>query len=150
MCRLCVCVCERAPSSMALQPTVPAGVVVPGQTAGPLWLTDLCGGCNGETCCVGCCCPCCMVGANAKMVQTGVLVDPCSGTGPECCIHGMLGGFIQGVAIFIMGPLAALIHLGSCYACGIRSQLRTKVRRRRVPRHTLPPHPGRVLIWAGG
>lgn len=120
----------------SLQPvtTVPAGVVVtqpaalvPGQTAGPLWLTDLCGGCNGETCCAACCCPCCMVGANAKMLRTGVIVDPCcGGSGPECVIHGMLGGLIQGVAIFGLGPLAALIHFGSCYACGIRSQLRTK------------------------
>jgi len=73
---------------------------------------DLFGGCSGAACCPGCCCPCCVVGANDKMVKTGDIYGPMDGCGGVCIGHALIGGCIQGVAIFFLGPLAGLVHAG--------------------------------------
>ncbi|EOD26383.1 hypothetical protein EMIHUDRAFT_205393 [Emiliania huxleyi CCMP1516] len=91
-----------------------------------VWKVDLCGGCCKSAGCAGCCCPCCVVGANAKMIQTGKVVQVCDGGGGLCCLHAAVGGTIQGVAIFVLGPLAGLVHFGSLIACGVRTDLRKK------------------------
>ncbi|EOD29342.1 hypothetical protein EMIHUDRAFT_203970 [Emiliania huxleyi CCMP1516] len=59
-------------------------------------------------------------GANQKMIETGEVVQVCDGAGGLCCLHAVLGGTIQGVAIFALGPLAGLAHFGSLVgnACG--------------------------------
>jgi len=66
-------------------------------------------------------------GANQKMIETGEVVQVCDGAGGLCCLHAVLGGTIQGVAIFALGPLAGLAHLGSLVGgCYVRPNLREK------------------------
>ena len=60
------------------------------------------------------------------MIQTGKVVQVCDGGGGLCCLHAAVGGTIQGVAIFVLGPLAGLVHFGSLIACGVRTDLRKK------------------------
>ena len=68
------------------------------------------------------------------MVETGVHVDPCQGCGPICCLHGLVGGAIQGVIIWFtlaftgsLGiPVATMLHFGSCVSCQVREKLRVK------------------------
>ena len=43
------------------------------------------------------------------MIQTGKVVQVCDGGGGLCCLHAAVGGTIQGVAIFVLGPLAGLV-----------------------------------------
>mmetsp|Transcript_28228 Transcript_28228/g.84282 ORF Transcript_28228/g.84282 Transcript_28228/m.84282 type:complete len:156 (+) Transcript_28228:47-514(+) len=91
------------------------------------WQVGLCGGCCKSAGCAGCCCPCCVVGANQKMIETGEVVQVCDGAGGLCCLHAVLGGTIQGVAIFALGPLAGLAHFGSLVGgCYVRPNLREK------------------------
>ena len=104
-------------SPVAMVPTMAGG-----------WQAELCscGGGDCAVCCAGGCCPCCLVGAIDKMVAENQVIEPCGGCGVPCFVHGALGGFIQGVGIFFLGPLSALIHFGSCYACTIRTKVRAK------------------------
>eukprot|EP00239_Pterosperma_sp_CCMP1384_P005928 CAMPEP_0197855524 /NCGR_PEP_ID=MMETSP1438-20131217/26798_1 /TAXON_ID=1461541 /ORGANISM="Pterosperma sp., Strain CCMP1384" /LENGTH=125 /DNA_ID=CAMNT_0043470669 /DNA_START=242 /DNA_END=619 /DNA_ORIENTATION=+ len=60
------------------------------------------------------------------MLEENIYYPPMAGTGGPCCIHGSLGGLIQGVAIYILGPLAALVHFGSCYAYQYRTAIRER------------------------
>ena len=61
------------------------------------------------------------------MIETGEVVQVCDGAGGLCCLHAVLGGTIQGVAIFALGPLAGLAHFGSLVGgCYVRPNLREK------------------------
>jgi len=109
-----------------IAPTPPSPPPSPGVGGADTWKVDLCGGCCKASGCAGCCCPCCVIGANAKMVSHGVVVQPMDGCGGVCCAHAAIGGIIQGAAIFFLGPLAALVHLGSLVGCCVRTDLRKK------------------------
>ena len=100
--------------------------IVPGQFNIPLMKNCCCGG--GPAACAACCCPCCLLGVNDKMLhENRVITDVCcGGVGTKCLIHGLIGGSIQGAAIFILGPLAALVHFGSLVACCTRGEIRAK------------------------
>ena len=87
-------------------PLAPMGAAHP---MGPEYQNGLCGSC--ESCCAVVFCACCVVGATEKMVETGVVKQPCDGIGPACCIFTILASF----------------GLNSCYSSMVtRTKLRQK------------------------
>lgn len=87
-------------------PLAPMGAAHP---MGPEYQNGLCGSC--ESCCAVVFCACCVVGATEKMVETGVVKQPCDGIGLGCCLWSLFAYF----------------GLNSCYSSLVtRANLRAK------------------------
>ena len=100
------------------QQTGGVSVVAPSSHLFGKFDTPLC--CPGEAGCDVCMaavfCPCCVVGANAKMMaHPGAPVGPCDGSGTECMIHGTLTAISAVVQIslqMLMVPFGQILNFG--------------------------------------
>eukprot|EP00850_Spirogloea_muscicola_P023436 SM000356S13440 [mRNA] locus=s356:84599:85529:- [translate_table: standard] len=64
-------------------------------------------------------CPCVLFGQNVEQLNNVGCFGP-------CVLHTLLGGCIGFLTIWSLGPVGLWFTLVSCYACGIRTQIRRK------------------------
>lgn len=72
-----------------------------------------------DSCLLGLFCPCVLFGKNVEKLHSRPFFGP-------CCIHCVLGGGVAFGASWVVGPAAFWLTLVSCYACGYRTEIRSK------------------------
>ena len=97
---------------------------------GNAWHTPLC--CpeaDCSLCMASVFCPCCVVGANVRMLEENVHAGPCDAMNGPCTIHGgltILSAVLQAVLAGVGLPGGGWLHFAPCYSCQFRKQLREK------------------------